>query len=357
MRAAECGDGDALKPLVLVTSDRFADHITPPGHPERVERAEALQVVASRWADAGGTILAPRSATDDDLRRVHHRAHVDRIAACRGRAAMLDADTFMSPQSDEVARLAAGAVLAAVDHVLEGTGRRALVMVRPPGHHAEANRAMGFCLYNNVAVGAAWARARGLSRVAIVDYDVHHGNGTQQIFNDDPSVLFVSSHQYPFYPGTGAADESGEGAGAGFTINLPLVAGSTDADFDVVYREAVLPALAWYKPELLLVSAGFDAHERDPLAGMRMSTDGYGLLTARLLRAADQVCAGRIVFVTEGGYDTGVLAACCQRIIDLASADRVVEPPSATGDARRGQDAVMAFRQVHRLASHDAGAG
>lgn len=335
--------------LVLVTCDRFVDHITPPGHPERVERAEAMQVVTTRWSRAGGSILSPREATDDDLRRVHTEAHVESIKRARGRAAMLDADTFMSPESDEVARLAAGAVLTAIDHVLDtATAGRALALVRPPGHHAEANRAMGFCLYNNVAVGAAWARARGLGRVAIVDYDVHHGNGTQWSFYDDPSVLYVSSHQYPFYPGTGAAGEIGKGAGIGCTVNLPLEAGAVDADFDLIYRDVVIRVLQHFKPELLLVSAGFDAHERDPLAGMRMTTDGYGVLTARLLGAADELCSGRVVFVTEGGYDTSALAECCQRVIDLAASAEPDVPAAVEGDVKRGERALADFRRAHR---------
>ena len=191
--------------LVIVTSRRFADHLNPPGHPERVERAEVMEVVAGGWKDAGGAVLEPRAATDDDLARVHAREHITRITATRGRASKVDEDTFTSPESEEVARLAAGAVLTSVDAVLGAGGARALAMVRPPGHHAEADKAMGFCLYNNIAVGAAYARSRGCARVAILDYDVHHGNGTQWMFYGDPSVLFVSSHQYPFYPGTGAA--------------------------------------------------------------------------------------------------------------------------------------------------------
>jgi acetoin utilization deacetylase AcuC-like enzyme len=332
--------------LVLVTDDRFADHLTPPGHPERVERAEAMQVVAARWSDSGGRILQPRLASDEELLRVHHAAYIESVVATKGRTAMLDPDTFASPETEEVARLAAGSVVAAVEEVTGG-GRRALVLVRPPGHHAEADRAMGFCFYNSIAVGAANARARGLSRVAVVDYDVHHGNGTQWMFYEDPSVLFVSSHQYPFYPGTGAADETGRGAGTGYTVNLPLEVGATDADFDAVYRDAVIPALQQFEPELILVSAGFDAHELDPLAGMRMTTAGYGQLTARLLAAADELCDGRIVFVTEGGYDTGALAACCQGVIDLASAESVVPPLDIAGDTRRGQDAIRAFRRAH----------
>jgi acetoin utilization deacetylase AcuC-like enzyme len=353
--------------LVLVTSDRFADHMTPPGHPERAERAEAMQVVATRWSRSGGRILDPRPATDDELGRVHQAAYLESVVATRGRTAMLDPDTFASPDTEEVARLAAGAAVVAVEHVLTGykpqaagpvpqtpgaglqtpDANRALVLVRPPGHHAEADRAMGFCFYNSIAVGATAARARGLSRVAVVDYDVHHGNGTQWMFYDDPRVLFVSSHQYPFYPGTGAANEIGRGEGTGYTVNLPMEVGATDADFDIVYREVVIPVLQQFRPELILVSAGFDAHELDPLAGMRMTTAGYGQLTARLLNAADELCEGRIVFVTEGGYDTSALAVCCQAVIDLASADSVGRPIDTSGDTRRGHDTIRDFRRAH----------
>jgi len=160
-------------------------------------------------------------------------------------------------------------------------------------------------------------------------------------------VLFVSSHQYPFYPGTGAADETGRGEGAGYTVNLPMEVGATDADFDLVYREVVIPVLQQFRPELILVSAGFDAHERDPLAGMRMTTEGYGQLTARLLAAADELCEGRIVFVTEGGYDTSALAECCQRVIDLASAEPALQPAERTGDTRRGHETIRDFRRAH----------
>ena len=340
-------------PLTAVTSDRFVDHITPPGHPERVERAEVMQVVTLRWTAAGGRTIAPREATDEDLARVHERAYIDSIKELRGRAGMLDADTFVSPESDEVARLAAGAALTAVDLVMDAgaAGTRALAMVRPPGHHAEADRAMGFCLYNSIAVAAASARARGVQRVAIVDYDVHHGNGTQWMFYGDPSVLFVSSHQYPFYPGTGAATETGKGEGLGYTVNLPLEAGATDADYDLVYRDGVVPILREFKPELLLISAGFDAHERDPLAGMRVTTAGFAAITARLLHAADELCDGRIVFVTEGGYDTSALTECLQVVIDLASAAAPPEIAPPTGDTRRGEAALGQLRHARRLLS------
>ena len=305
--------------LVIVSSKRFADHVTPVGHPERPERAEVLQGVAAAFKQSGGEVIEPRAATDDDLQRVHTREHVEAISATRGKATMIDADTFTSPDSDDIARLAAGAVLTGVDRVLDGpAGSRALVLVRPPGHHAEADRAMGFCLYNSIAVGAAHARSRGCDRVAIVDYDVHHGNGTQWIFYEDPTVLFVSSHQYPFYPGTGAATEKGRGAGLGYTLNLPLDAGTQDAEIERRYAAEVIRALRGFKPNLLMISAGFDAHEMDPLGQLRMTTEGFGRLTKMLVSAADELCEGRVVLVTEGGYDlkalgdslNAVIAAC-----------------------------------------------
>ena len=307
-------------PLVLVSSKRFVDHVTPVGHPERPERAEVFEAVAKAFDDDGGRVVEPRLATDADLERVHTREHIDAIVSTRGKAAMIDEDTFTSPDSEEIARLAAGAVLTGVDQVLDGSERsRALVMVRPPGHHAEADRAMGFCLYNSIAVGAAYARSRGCARVAIVDYDVHHGNGTQWIFYEDPTVLFVSSHQYPFYPGTGAASEKGRGAGLGFTLNLPLAAGATDAEIEQKYAQQVMPLLRQFKPDLLMISAGFDAHELDPLGQLRMTTDGFRRLTTALVDVADEVCSGRVVLVTEGGYDLTAVSQCLTAIVESST--------------------------------------
>ena len=307
-------------PLVLVSSRRFVDHVTPVGHPERPERAEVLSAVAATFRQQGGEVVEPRLATDQDLLRVHTREHVDAIVATRGKATMIDEDTFTSPDSDEIARLAAGAVLTGVDRVLDGaTGSRALALVRPPGHHAEADRAMGFCLYSNIAVGAAYARSRGCARVAIVDYDVHHGNGTQWIFYEDPAVLFVSSHQWPFYPGTGAASETGRGEGLGFTVNIPLEAGAKDDEIERKYAEQVIPAVRAFKPDLLMISAGFDAHEQDPLGQLRMTTEGFGRLTRMLLQLADEVCDGRVVLVTEGGYDLNAISQCLTVVIKNAS--------------------------------------
>jgi len=322
--------------LTLFTSDRFADHLTPPGHPERVARHQVMQVVASEFRDRGGRVVEPRTATEGELARIHERVYVASLRDTAGRAVALDPDTFTSPQTYDVACLAAGAAVSAVDHVLDqGSGTRAMALVRPPGHHAERNRAMGFCLFNNIAVAAAHARARGLSRVAIVDYDVHHGNGTQSSFYSDPSVLFISSHQFPYYPGTGAADEIGTGAGEGFTVNLPLAAGATDADYERVYDTIAGPILRHYGPELILVSAGFDAYKDDPLAGMRVEAECFGRLTAAIAAIADDCCEGRVVAITEGGYDLKGLADSLRATVRALEGEKsAAASPSAAAAAR-----------------------
>jgi acetoin utilization deacetylase AcuC-like enzyme len=299
--------------VVLIFSPRFEEHTTPPGHPERPERARVFATVAARWQDQGLKVIEPRAATREELARVHDVAYVDGIAATAGRAVMLDSDTFTSPESYEIALLAAGAAVQAMEHAID---RRepAFALVRPPGHHAEQTRAMGFCLFNNIAVAAAAAVARGVSRVAIVDIDVHHGNGTQSMFYDDPRVLYVSTHQFPFYPGTGSADEVGTGPGRGYTMNVPLAAGATDAVYDMAYK-AIARRLDEFAPELLLVSAGYDAHADDPLASMRVTTDGYATVVRHLKGVADRHCP--IALVTEGGYDLEALDACLDATIAL----------------------------------------
>jgi len=330
--------------LTIFTSNRFADHLTPPGHPERPQRAEVMQVVAAEFRQRGGEVREPAPASREAIERIHDADYVTLIAETAGRATALDPDTYTSPDSYDVALLAAGAGVAAVDHVLGGSGRRALGMVRPPGHHAERNRAMGFCLFNNVAIAAAHARASGLSRVAIVDYDVHHGNGTQWSFYDDPSVLFISAHQYPYYPGTGAAAETGTGAGAGFTVNIPLEAGATDADYELACETIAWPVLRQFKPELILISAGFDALDNDPLGGMRVSVAGFARLTETICTLADESCQGRVVAMTEGGYDLAGLASCLRAVIPVLDRESDASVPVfaevRAANAGRGRQAI-----------------
>jgi acetoin utilization deacetylase AcuC-like enzyme len=324
--------------LTLFTSPIFADHLTPPGHPERVERFEVMQVVAAEFRQKGVSVVEPRLATEAEIGRIHSAEYISLIKETAGRAVALDPDTFTSPKTWDVARMAAGAAVSAVDHVMDsGTGARAFALVRPPGHHAEQSRAMGFCFFNSIAIAASHARAKGLSRVAIVDFDVHHGNGTQWSFYEDPSVLFVSSHQYPYYPGTGAADDVGRGAGSGFTLNLPLSAGATDADYELAYTRLALPVLKQFRPDLVLVSAGFDAHMDDPLAGMRLTSSYFGRLTRAIADVADVTSQGRVVAITEGGYDLAGLASSLRASISAltvaAAADDEPRGPTPRGEA------------------------
>ena len=338
-------------PLVVVASERFADHETPPGHPEASERAEVMDVVAADWRERGGELVAPRAATREQLARVHSDEHLRRMAETVGRSVALDPDTYTSPETYEVALLAAGAGVEVVERVLGGEGRRALALVRPPGHHAERSRAMGFCLFNNIAVAAAHARALGTERVAIVDYDVHHGNGTQHMFEADPAVLYVSLHQYPFYPGTGAADEIGRGAGTGFTVNAPIEVGATDEDYRTVFSGLVVPIVTQFKPDLILVSAGFDAHERDPLAGMRLTTGAFGAMTMELRNVAETCCKGRMAAIVEGGYDLRALADSMRTVVDvLAGPSAAAQWPRTDARSNRGRVAVDAARKA--LAGH-----
>jgi acetoin utilization deacetylase AcuC-like enzyme len=326
--------------FILISSERFAEHQTPPGHPECPERAEVMDVVASEWRRQGGEVVAPREATREQLGRVHGSEYLRRISETAGSAIALDPDTYTSPETYEIALLAAGAAVDGVERVMGGGHKRVLAMVRPPGHHAEHDRAMGFCFYNNVAVAAAHAKTLGAGRIAIVDYDVHHGNGTQHIFERDASVLYVSTHQYPYYPGTGAADEIGVGPGTGFTVNLPLEAGAVNEDYRLVFEAVVLPVLKQFDPDLLLVSAGFDAHERDPLGGMRLTSDAFAAMTAQLRAVAEDCCEGRLVLVTEGGYDFRALAESLRGVVGVLASETAPSarwPAAAATQPSRGR--------------------
>ena len=245
---------------------------------------------------------------------MHDPKFVEWLRTLNGEQGYIDADTYVGPESVAIAELAAGGTVAMVDALLDGRSKRGVALVRPPGHHARPDHAMGFCLLNNIAIAAAHARARGLERVAIVDWDVHHGNGTQDAFFDDPNVLYISTHQFPFYPGTGAVLETGEGEGKGFTVNVPLTAGGGDAVYRAAFERVILPVLEEYRPQLVLVSAGFDGSARDPLAEMTLSADAFGWMARALRGVADKSAEGRIAMVLEGGYDlvaleSGLLAA------------------------------------------------
>ena len=335
-----------MTPLTLFSSERFSEHTTPPGHPERPERADVLDAVAAHWRRRGAKVVEPRLATREELLRVHDGVYVDAIGATAGRAVRLDPDTYTSPESFDIARLAAGAACQAVESAL--AGGMAAALVRPPGHHAERDKAMGFCFFNNVAVAAAFARASGVARVAVVDFDVHHGNGTQWTFYGDPSVLYVSTHQYPFYPGTGAAADIGHGQGVGYTVNVPLDPGATDADYDLVFRELILPVMDAFAAELVLVSAGYDADGRDPLAGMRLTTPGFAAMTGHLVEVARRHAAGRLAVVTEGGYDLEALGQGVDATLSVLAGETSPPVIDAAGATARGAKALDAVRAAHR---------
>ncbi len=295
--------------LPLYSHADCARHDPIPDHPEQPARVAAALKAFDGAPLADCPRLEAPLATREQLLLAHTAAHVERIFAAgnSGRHLSLDPDTSMAPGSLEAALRAAGSMIAAVDAVISGQYRRAFCAVRPPGHHATGDLAMGFCLFNNVAVGAMHAlRGHGLARVAVVDFDVHHGNGSQAIFWNTPQVLFASSHQWPLYPGSGRVGETGISDNI---VNLPLPAGTGSADFRQGWREQVLPRIDAFKPELLLVSAGFDAHRDDPLAGLALTDADYGWITEELVDIADRHARGRIVSTLEGGYDLDALTA------------------------------------------------
>lgn len=293
---------------LLVTHSACFKHETPPGHPENVERLRAvLGVLEAEEFMLLERVEAPR-ATREQIARVHPEGHIDFIEGSSPSEGFrrIDADTAMSPGSLEAAYRAAGAVTYGVDEVMAGRARNVFCAVRPPGHHAEPMTAMGFCLFNNIAIGALHAReAHGCARVAVVDFDVHHGNGTQAAFECDPSLLYISTHQWPLYPGTGRANEHG----LGNIYNRCLPPGAGSEEFRAAIDNAVIPTLEQFRPEFIFISAGFDAHVSDPLANLCLTESDFGYATAEIVKAADRLCGGRVVSALEGGYDLEALAA------------------------------------------------
>ncbi len=313
--------------IAFITHPDFLLHDTGPYHPERPERITSIRTGLGLEGDVPGTAhaadllhLAPSPADDDAIRAVHDAAYVEAVPdwCAQGYRNLPTGDTTVCPLSEAVARLAAGAGIRAVEAVLTKETDRVFCAVRPPGHHAETDRGMGFCIYNNAAVSARYAQSRfGVERVAILDWDVHHGNGTQEIFEDDPTVYYFSVHQSPLYPFTGAEQEKGTGPGAGFTLNVPVPAGSGDEAYVDVLTHRIIPAMKAYRPDLVILSAGFDAHMDDPLSGTLVTDAGFRTMTGILLDFAEDACGGRMISMLEGGYDPEALGRCVRDHVGL----------------------------------------
>ncbi len=319
-----------MRPISLVYDTLGLQHDPGLDHPESPQRLQTLlQLVGSPAVQSlAPELIAPRDATDLELTRVHTADYIAFLHAIEGQSVHLDADTVASPHSVRAAIRAAGSVLAATESILQSPIPRAFALVRPPGHHAMPDSAMGFCILNNVALAARHALdVLGLRRVAIVDFDVHHGNGTQAAFIGDPHVLYISTHQAPLYPGSGAATEIGEGLGLGRTVNIPLAAGHGDAEYDTIYGGLIARMLERFRPEIILVSAGFDIAATDPLGGMNVSTEGFARIAGHLLNAADLLCNGRILFVLEGGYQLSALHDGVLACLEAMAGRLVVEEP------------------------------
>src|SRR6266436_3093536 len=316
----------------VVSDRRYLKHFAGRSHPERPQRIEVMIEMAESLKRPDLKFLAPRAATIDEIAMCHG---VDYIHEVERTASLdrfdFDLDTHSSRDSYETALLAAGGVLTAVEAVMDGAADNAFAIVRPPGHHALATRAMGFCLFNNVAIAARYLnRCRGLKRVLVIDWDVHHGNGIQDIFYDSSEVLYFSTHQFPFYPGTGALDEIGFGAGAGYTVNAPMPATFGDDEYLRIFDDVLAPVVRQYRPEFILVSSGFDAHFRDPLGGMRMTEGGFAALARRVKRMAAECCGGRMAVALEGGYDLQALADSGRSVIEELG--RAADEPIAPAD-------------------------
>ena len=332
--------------VLLFWDDAMVEHNAGPGHPECAQRLEAVCNGLRARVVPGTAWASPKPCRARLLERVHAPGYVDRLDDLRGKSARLDADTTVSPGSVAAARIAAGAAIDAVTAVVTGTARRAFALVRPPGHHAEFDHAMGFCLFNNIAVAAAHARDElSCERVLVVDWDVHHGNGTQHTFFDRPDILFFSTHQSPLWPGTGDLHEIGADAGIGFTINVPLPAGCGDGAYRAVFDDLLVPVADDFEPDVILVSAGFDADTRDPIGGMAMTTAGFGALCGVVCDLADRHCEGRLALVLEGGYDLDAIADGVRVCVEVMAGATPPEIPAVPGHAAEVIDQV---RVVHR---------
>ena len=325
---------------------------------QHVEVAARLEAITSHLEQTGLikqlTPLKPRPATVAEIALVHTQGYIKEIeeTAQRG-GGWLDPDTVMSAGSYEAALYAAGGLIRAVESVMEGEVDSAFALVRPPGHHATPRRAMGFCLFNNIAIAAHYALAEyKLERILIIDFDVHHGNGTQDAFYDNPQVTYISTHEYPFYPGTGSIEETGSGAARGASINIPLPAGCGDAEYQKVFGQIIAPAARRFNPQLILVSAGYDAHRADPLAMMEVTVNGFIQIAETIKSLADELCGGRLALTLEGGYNLDALAASVKATFDVllgnSASDPTEKPPpsSRTADIDR---LIGMLKELHKL--------
>ena len=338
--------------LAVIDDERFDAHVAPVPHPEQPARLGAIRRgLVHPLRRAGAELLKPRFATDQELLRVHSPEHVSEMARALARGTgVVDDDTFIAPGTRDATWLAAGGAALLAERVMASDSNVGVLTARPPGHHATRTRAMGFCLLNNVAVAAASALASGAERVAIVDWDVHHGNGTQAIFENDPRVLFVSLHQFPLYPGTGRSTEIGTGSGVGSTINIPLPEGSGARDYNASFARVVVPAVEQFKPDLLLVSCGFDAHRDDPLGGMKLGDDDYGAFTNLAWELATRVSRGRLGIVLEGGYDLGALERAGESVAEaLLGKSYSLDSGAVSVDVERAIDATRRALGGHFL--------
>jgi acetoin utilization deacetylase AcuC-like enzyme len=330
----------------VVTDPLYIKHDPGMGHPESPDRLRAIySLMEKEGISSRCTAVPPRPATEEEICRIHAPEYYKRIRECDGRSVMLDPDTATSPDSYKAAELAAGGCLELTGRVLAGEVDCGYALVRPPGHHAERNRAMGFCLFNNVAVAAAYALEKSdCKKVLIVDWDLHHGNGTMHSFYNREDVLYFSTHQYPYYPGTGALQDVGSGEGEGYTVNVPLGPGMGDVEYRAIFRQILAPVTSRYAPDLILVSTGFDTYHADPLGGMKMTAEGYGMLTAELLEMAGKSAKGRLVLMLEGGYNLEGLSQgvgfCLKAMLGEWT------PPPASGDAGSAGKIIDAVKKV-----------
>jgi len=315
----------------VVIDRRYMDHDMGAYHVESPDRIEALLQMLEEDPPVPFRAIPPRQATDEELGWVHERGYIDLIRSTAGKTVPIDMDTLAGPRTWETALLATGGLLEAVDRIMDGSVRNAIALVRPPGHHAEASRAMGFCFFNNAAIAAEHlVRRRGAKRVLIVDWDLHHGNGTEHAFYERRDVMYVSTHQVPLYPGTGAARFFGHGEGYGYNLNVPLLAGKGDADFLYIFERILAPVAAQFEPDFILSSAGFDIAAGDPLGGMEVTPAGFGRMTASLMAMAERSASGRLALVLEGGYNLVALREGVREVLKaLAQSDG--PPPEQRG--------------------------